>query len=147
LTLHEGRYAIKYKVCNWNQPEFSPVTLSIQHMDGEEIASETYTPTVNINGDTANRFLGVNQRTFMFDVPETGDYVIVFYTAAARSSDFVLGAVNIQAANFNPVSIAHVKEDKKATSSYAYDLIGRKFSTENLKPGLYIIDGRKVMIK
>ena len=147
LTLHEGRYAIKYKVCNWNQPEFSPVTLSIQNLDGEEIASETYTPTVNINGNTANRFLGVNQRTFMFDVPETGDYVIVFYTAAERNSDFVLGAVSIQAANFAPVGIAHVKENKKAAAPYAYDFNGRKFSTENLKPGLYIINGQKVMVK
>lgn len=50
LTLHSGHYAVKYKVCNWNQPQFTPVTVAIEKLDGLEVASQTYTPTVNIGG-------------------------------------------------------------------------------------------------
>ena len=147
LTLHSGHYALKYKVCNWNQPAFTPVTVAIVDADGQEVASQIYTPTVNIGNNTANKFTGVAQQTFEFDIPETGNYVIAFYADAAKNADFVLGTMTLQAKSFDATGITHVSGDQTEVSKYAYDLRGRRLSKENLKPGLYIIDGRKVTIK
>lgn len=147
LTLHPGHYAVKYKVCNWNQPQFTPVILSIENVSGQEVASDTYTPTVNIGGNTGNKFTGVTQKVFEFDIAEKGDYTISFYTDAQRNADFVLGLVTIQAMSFLPSGISNICEDKAAPSSHVYDLSGRKLSKENLPPGLYIVNGRVVVIK
>lgn len=152
LTLHAGHYAINYKVCNWNQPEFSPVTIAIETLDGQEVASQTYTPTVNIGGDTSNKFVGVSMKTFEFDVPESGDYIIVFYADAAKNSDFVLGQASIQAKSFWTAGIEDVRQNDGAHSKEkgCFDLSGRKIAESQsadgrLKPGLYIMNGRKVM--
>ena len=147
LTLHAGHYVIKYKVCNWNRPEFSPVTLAIENLDGQEMASQTYLPTVNIGNNTGNKFSGVQQQTFEFDIAETGDYVIVFYTDAARNADFVLGSINIQASSFVPTGINERLSSDTRRPTAVYDLTGRKLSAEQLKRGLYIIDGRKTVIR
>lgn len=155
LTLHAGHYAIKYKVVNWNQPEFSPVILSVQDVGGEEIATETFTPTVNIGGNTANKFAKINFQTFEFDVPATGEYIICFYTAAQKNADFVLGQVSIQAKEFatgiRPTPDPSQKGGEEAGT--VYDLNGRKISLSlgegrgGLRSRLYIINGRKVMVK
>ena len=147
LTLHPGHYLIKYKVCNWNRTEFTPVTLSIEDKDGQEVASQTYTPTVNIGGKTDNKFTGVEQQTFEFDIDETDDYVIVFYTDATRNADFVLGQVSIQAKEFFTTGIHNASERKTATSSHVYDLGGRRMENGKLKPGIYIINGQKVVVQ
>ena len=147
LTLHAGHYVIKYKVCNWNQPSFTPVTLAIENVDGLEVASKTVTPTVNIGGNTGNKFSGVQQQTLEFDITENGDYVIVFYTDAARNADFVLGSINIQASSYVPTGITEQPADDTRRPSAVYDLSGRKLSAEQLKRGLYIIDGRKTVIR
>ena len=147
LTLHAGHYVIRYKVCNWNQPSFTPVTLAIENVDGLEVASKTVTPTVNIGGNTGNKFSGVQQQTLEFDITENGDYVIVFYTDAARNADFVLGSINIQASSYVPTGITEQPADATRRPSAVYDLSGRKLSAEQLKRGLYIIDGRKTVIR
>ena len=147
LTLHAGHYVIKYKVCNWNRPEFSSVTLAVENLDGQEMASQTYLPTVNIGNNTANKFSGVQQQTFEFDIAETGDYVIVFYTDAARNADFVLGSINIQASSFVTTGINERLSSDTRRPTAVYDLSGRKLSAEQLKRGLYIIDGRKTVIR
>ena len=133
MTLSTGHYVVKYKVCNWNQPDFTPVTVAIETTDGQEVASQTYTPTVNIGNNVANK--------------ETGDYILAFYADAAKNADFVLGSVTIQAKSFGTTGIYQVNEDIQKSCLYAYDLSGRQLSRENLKPGLYIIDRRKVVIK
>jgi len=151
LTMHAGHYALKYKLCNWNQPNFTPVTVAIEDLNGQEMASKVYTPTVNIGGNTANKFSSVSQQTFEFDIPETGNYVIVFYTDAAKNADFVLGQISIQATTFVSTGIKTI--DNSATDylhsakNECFDLSGRHLLKENLKPGLYIIGGRKVVIK
>ncbi|MBR4897334.1 MAG: hypothetical protein IKZ48_00895 [Prevotella sp.] len=154
LTLHAGHYALKYKVCNWNQPEFSPVTVAVETVDGQEVASETYTPTVNIGGDTGNKFTGVNLQSFEFDVPETGDYVIVFYADGVKDSDFVLGQVTLQVMEFSASGIkdCELNNDSRRSDSGCYSLSGQKIeenklSNGQLKPGIYIIGGRKVIIQ
>ena len=154
MTLHAGHYVFRYKLCNWNQPEFKPVTVAIETLSGQEIASQTYTPTVNIGGNVANKFTGVQQQMMEMDIPETGDYVIVFYTDAARNSDFVLGSIGIQATEFYASGIQDVyhSQPDNLQSEDCYDLSGRRIVNSNssnrqLSPGLYIIGGRKVVIK
>ena len=155
LTLHPGKYAIKYKVCNWNQPEFSPVTLSIQDVKGMEVAAETFTPTVNIGGDVTNKFAKFGQQTFEFEIAETGDYVICFFTDAAKNADFVLGQVSIQAKEFTPTGIKETdflrKSGLPVVDNNFFDLNGRKTTnrSQTTKPlrGLYITKGRKIVVK
>ncbi len=147
LTLHAGHYAVKYRLCNWNQPDFKPVTIAIETPDGQEVASKSYTPTVNIGGNTANRFTGVTLQSFEFDIAETGDYIITFYTDAERNADFVLGVVSIQAMTFYTSGILQPSNDSPFGQHGCFDLSGRQLSREGLKPGVYIIDGRKTVVR
>jgi poly(3-hydroxybutyrate) depolymerase len=151
MTLHPGHYAIKYKLCNWNQPEFKPVIVAIETADGEEVASQTYTPSVNIGGDAGNKFSAVEQQVLEFDITTKGDYVVAFYADAARYADFVLGQFSIQAMEFSTVGIGEVAGSQMVKEGY-YDLSGRKVadsesSIRKLSPGLYIKDGRKIVIR
>jgi poly(3-hydroxybutyrate) depolymerase len=146
LTLHAGHYAIKYKVCNWNQPAFKPVTVVIERFGGETVASETYMPTVNIGASASKQFTGVAQQTFEFDIPQTGQYVIAFYTDTAKNADFVLGLVTLHALSFDTTGITSVGAEKTPTGQ-AYDFSGRRVTKEVIKPGLYIIEGRKVVVR
>ena len=130
-----------------DRAEFTPVTVSIESPVGQEVASQTYTPTVNIGGKTANKFTGVEQQVFEFDITETGDYVIAFYADASSKADFVLGQVSIQAKEFFTTGIHDISGRKTTTSSYVYDLGGRRIEKGNLKRGIYIIDGRKVVVR
>ena len=156
LTLSAGRYALKYKLCNWNQPEFAPIIIAIENLGGQEVASQTYTPTVNIGGDTSKKFTGVSQKTFEFDIPETGEYVIVFYADAKRNADFVLGQATIQVIQFSATGIKDLdilqNDNLQSGKSGCFDLSGRrivndKTSNRKLSPGLYIINGHKIAIK
>ena len=143
-------------MCNWNQPDFAPVILSIQDVGGQEVAGETFTPTVNIGGDPAGKFTRFNQQVFEFDIAETGNYVIVFYTDAAKNADFVLGQVAIQAMEFVETGIGEIPlqpvGDKASAGKGIFDLSGRRIATGKatdtpLKPGTYIVGGRKVLIR
>lgn len=146
LTLHAGQYVLKYKVCNWDQPEFSPVTISIQNASGEEVASEVYTPIINIGGSTSNKFSKFTQEQLEFEVPETGNYSIVFYADAVKNADFVLGQVTVQAKEFaTGIQDAKVYE-LQLLETGNYDLSGRRVSSPT-KKGLYIRNGKKVLIK
>ena len=150
MTLAAGRYTVKYKVCNWNQPSFTPVTVAIEKADGQEVASKVYTPTVNIGGNVANKFSGVVQQTFEFDIPETGDYILAFYAAASKSADFVLGSVSMQVKSFVSTGIKEIDNSKIVTENSKrdiYDLQGRRVEKNQMNRGLYIIDGRKVSIE
>ena len=143
-------------MCNWNQPEFTPVIIAIETPDGQEVASQTYTPTVNIGHNTANKFTGVIQQTFEFDIPETGDYVIAFYTDATRNADFVLGQVSILPKEFFAAGIK-AQSSIHHESDAVYDLYGRlvrrstsgrlKDEKGQLKRGVYIIGGHKTIIR
>lgn len=148
MTLHAGQYTLKYKLCNWDQPQFSPVILAIENLNGEEVAAYVYTPTVNIGGNTDNKFLGGRTQKFNFDIPETGEYYFTVYTDAVKNADFVLGMAKIQAKSFNTTGIQEMGRDQESSAqNRCFDMSGRRLSRENLKAGLYIIDGRKVVIK
>ena len=145
MTLHAGHYVIKSRLCNWDQPEFTSAIYTIENLNGEEVASEVFTPTVNIGGNTANKFSNGKGQTFEFDIPETGDYVFTIYTDAVKNADFVLGMATLQAKEFYETGIKDI--DRLQETKSCYDLSGRRLSKESLKPGLYIIGGRKVMVK
>ena len=141
--MHAGQYALKYKVCNWNQPDFAPVIVSIQDAGGQEVATETFTPTINIGGDVANKFARFSQQTFDFDIPETGDYVVIFYTDGAKNADFVLGQVAIQAKEFAGTGIVETPNVKGQKSNEFFDLNGRRLPSHP-EQGLYLIDEASV---
>ena len=155
LTMHPGHYVLKYRMYNWNQPEFSPVTIAVEDTDGQEVASKVYTPTINIGGDTANRFSVVRNQSFEFDILKTGDYVIAFYTDAPRNSDFVVGRITLQAKEFfvtgiRDISVSSTTQHTEDPSAI-YDLNGRLITDgqqkpASLKPGLYIQGGRKIVV-
>ena len=153
LTLHAGSYALKSRLCNWNKPEFTSVIVVIEDTNGQEVASTTITPTVNIGGNTANEFSSGRGQTFNFDIPETGDYVISYYTDAVKNADFVLGFSTLQAKSFDETGVKDIiHNDLQSVKDGCYDLSGRKITESKLtngqlKPGLYIIGGRKVVIK
>lgn len=146
MTLYPGHYIVKYKVCNWNQPNFTPVTIAIEKTDGQEVASTVYTPTANINNNTANKFSATLQ-SFEFDITEMGDYVLAFYADAAKNADFVLGTLTIQAKSFT-TDIKEIESTSKSLrqkSNVLYDLSGRRVADESKKHGIYIKGGRKVV--
>ena len=153
MTLHAGNYVLKSRLCNWNQPEFTSVIVVIEDTNGQEVASETFTPAINIGGNTANSFSNGRGQTFNFNIPETGEYVLSYYTDAVKNADFVLGLSTLQAKTFTETAIQEISHDNSQTvKNGCFDLYGRKIAENNLsntqlKPGIYIINGRKVVMK
>ena len=158
LTLHAGHYSLKYRVCNWNQAEVTPVIVTIEGSNGQEVASLTYKPTSNIGGNTANKFSAGKGKILEFDILETGDYTINFYTDAVKDADFVLGMATLDAKSFNTTGIKGIY-DSNIYDLPIYDLSGRRIANGksvndksvndklSLSPGIYIIGRRKVVIK
>ena len=153
MTLHAGQYTLKYILCNWDQPEFTPVIIAIEDTNGQEVASETFTPTVNIGGNTANKFNSGRGQTFNFEIPETGNYVLSYYTDAIAYADFVLGFSTLQVKSFDETGLLEISHDNPLSQKNGcFDLSGRKIEESKLrnaqlKPGIYIIGGQKVVVK
>ena len=154
MTLHAGHYALRSKAYNWNQPDHTAVIYAIENLDGEEVTSFSYMPTINIGGDTGNKFSSGRTKTlFEFDIPETGDYVLTIYADAVKNADFVLPMATLDAKSFSVTGIEEISNDDNLGTKYGcFDLSGRRITEsqmENgqLKPGIYIIDGRKVVIR
>ncbi len=148
MTLHAGHYSLLTRVLNWDQPEYAPVTYTIETPDGQEVASKTFEIKKNIGGNTANSFSSGRGQTFEFDIPTTGNYVFSIYTDAKQNADFVLGTAKLQAKSYSESGIMEITNDKQLLGKNGcYDLSGRKINNNQLPSGLYIVDGRKVMIK
>jgi hypothetical protein len=73
--------------------------------------------------------------------------VLAIYANSTKNADFVLGQAYIQGKTFLPTSITNVSKDNKKKASGAYDLSGRRVNEEQLKSGLYIINGRKTLVR
>ena len=115
---------------------------------GQEVASKTFEIKKNIGGNTANSFSSGRGQTFEFDIPTTGNYVFSIYTDAKQNADFVLGTAKLQAKSYSESGIMEITNDKQLLGKKGcYDLSGRKIDNNQLPSGLYIVDGRKVMIK
>lgn len=131
LTLHPGKYTLKYKICNWNKPEFSPVDICIERSsDGKAVASQSYTPNVNIGNVVSNSFSTVTQQTFDFEITEKDEYLLAFYTDDVEWGDCVIGHLMLTINEFTPVVVEDVKgESLSANPSSVYDMSGRLVST------------------
>ena len=152
MTLHAGKYTLRSRLCNWDQPDFMPVVVVIEDPNGDEVASTTFTPNVNIGGDTGNSFGAGKRHTFEFDIPETGDYVLSYYTDAVKNADFVLGMSKLQVKSFAEAGIQDVGQGHAPSVKGCFDLSGRrieesKLTNGQLHPGVYLIGGRKVVVK
>jgi hypothetical protein len=86
-------------------------------------------------------------QTFEFEIAETGDYVVVFYTDATRNADFVLSQASIQVKDFLETGIHQFTELQQTSALHVYDLSGRRVEAGQLRRGIYIIDGRKTIIQ
>ena len=147
LSLAPGHYTLKYKICNWNMSNFGAVELNIEKRDDNaSIASQTYTPNVNIGNVASNSFSSIDQQTFEFDVTEQGNYVIAVYSAASEWSDCIIGQLILSSDKNASTGINEVNSTNDNLQSDAvYDLQGRMVSASS--KGLYIKNGKKMLIK
>ena len=147
MTLKAGSYTLSYRIYNWNQPEFTPVTIAIEDTNGQEVASTEYMPTKNIGGDTGNKFIGVRQQKIDFEITKDGEYVFAFYADAVKNADFVLGIVYLKAKEYFTTGIKEVSSSASSIQLPTFDLNGRRINDGQMKRGIYIKNGRKVVIQ
>ena len=151
LTLYPGVYEIMTRVTNWNQENFSPVTIAIQTSAGKEAYAKTITPTANIGNSAANEFSGTTLEKFSFDITEKNRYVISFYTADASWADLVVGQAAIRRTG-NLSEVKGVKTSGEA-HTYYYNLSGQRVQPTGHGPYVeqtVMTDGRvksKVVMK
>ena len=130
-------------------PNFGPVELSVEGRTGStNIASQTYTPDINIGNVASNNFASPKQQDFEFDVTEQGDYVLAFYSAPSGWSDCIIGLLTLTVNSYVAAGIndaVRYDYEKSANDNVVYDLQGRKVSFP--QKGIYIKNGHKVVIK
>ncbi len=144
LKLAPGNYQLKYKICNWNQPGFTPVTICIEKKNGQEVASQTYKPSVNIGNNAANDFSTVVQKNFDFEIEEEDEYVIAIYSADSAWSDAVIGYLSLYQKGYTATGVTTVAVDEKRKGKW-FNLNGQQ--VEHPTHGFYIHDGKKVFVK
>ena len=146
ISMAPGHYTLKYKICNWNKPDFAPIELSIEKRVGSvSVASQIYTPTINIGNNASNSFGSLKQQTFEFDITEQGNYVIALYSAEQEWSDCILGQLSLTANSYVSTAISAVPASPFLMENEIYDLQGRKVL--NPQHGIYIRNGRKVWVE
>ena len=150
LSLAPGHYTLKYKICNWNMSDFGPVELNIEKLTSNiSIASQEYMPNINIGNVASNNFSSPQQQIFEFDITEQGDYVIAIYSAASEWSDCIIGQLILTPNSYVATSINESSlrlDNNGKEGNTVYDLLGRRVNTPT-KPGLYINNGRKMLVK
>lgn len=143
LSLAPGHYTLKYKICNWNMADFGEVELDIETRAGKSIASQTYTPNINIGNVASNNFSSPTQQTFEFDITEQGDYVIALYSAASEWSDCIIGQLSLTANSYVTTSI-ETPTHNQAPNTPIYDIDGQRVISPT-KSGIYISNGKKII--
>ena len=133
---------------------FGAVELNIEKATGVSIASQTYTPSINIGNTASNSFGTPEQQTFEFDVTEQGAYSIAVYSAASEWSDCIIGQLSLTANSYHETGIKTMDNGKLTMDNAIYDLQGRKISVSNpsssspvLRKGIYIKNGKKYVNK
>lgn len=146
INLWPGQYTLKYKICNWNKPEFSPVELNIERRsNGESVAIQTYAPTINIGNVASNNFKSLTQESFDFEIKDQDDYVVSIYTDDVAYGDCIIGQLALTANGYITTDIKTPTELRPNTDT-RYDLSGKRINNHR-KSGIYIHDGKKVLIK
>jgi type 1 fimbria pilin len=128
---------------------YGAVELNVETRAGTSIASQTYTPNINIGNVASNSFSSPTQQTFEFDVTEQGDYVIAIYSAASPWSDCIVGQLILTANSYTSTGIndAMRLNNNEHINNKVYDLQGRQIVNSQLHKGLYIKNGQKVLVK
>jgi poly(3-hydroxybutyrate) depolymerase len=143
MTLYPGRYQLYHKVANWNQPQFSPVTIAIETVDGQQVHAETFTPSSNIGNAASNDFSGTRMLSFYFDVLEKGRYVITFYTADAAWADLVLGQAALR---YNGELSGITNPHAQPVDKPCYNLMGQRVDKQSVR-GICVMNGKKILKK
>ena len=147
LSLAPGHYTLRYRICNWNMANFGQVELDIEkRTGGTSIASQAYTPDINIGNVASNDFSLPTVQTFEFDITEQGDYVIAFYSAASEWSDCIVGQLLLTNNSYVATGIDTQIVTPHSSDSKWFDLQGRQVNNPS-KPGLYINNGKKILKK
>ena len=149
LGMAPGHYKLKYKACNWNMPNFGQVEVAIEkRSDNKSVASQTYTPNINIGNVASNNFSSPAQQTFEFDITEQDDYVIAFYSAASGWSDCIIGQLSLENVSYEVTGVKTVSDVKGKTSDDWYDLQGQRIDNNTPhKPGMYVSKGKKIYVR
>ena len=125
---------------------FGDVELAVEKQTGSTtIASQTYTPDINIGNAASNSFSSPAQQAFEFDIAEQGDYVIAIYSAASEWSDCIVGQLILSANNYVSTGISPMYNGQWIMDNEFYSLQGRKVT--NPQKGIYIKNSTKVVIK
>ena len=145
LSLAPGHYTLKYKICNWNMADFGDVELNIEKRTGStSIASQTYTPDINIGNVASNNFKSPAQQAFEFDITEQGNYVIAFYSAASEWSDCIIGQLTLAAKSYVATGVSPTPTLPEA-EGVVYNLQGQRLNNiSSQKSGIYISNGKKI---
>lgn len=147
MTLFPGTYQLLTRVVNWNRPEFSPVTVAVETIDGQEVFAQVIQPQANIGNKASNSFEGSKAVTIKFDIAEQGRYVITYYTDDVKLADLVIGSASLKRTG-NTTGIDNTPSAIHLPSSAdIYDLSGRRVQGAVVRPGIYIRGGKKVMVK
>ena len=156
MVLTPGHYSLKFRVVNYNRPNFSPVTFAIEHAStAEAIAEVTYTPTVNVGGNTEKNFNGSILQVYDFDVTEKDKYIVAAYADKTAMADGIIGQLYIQVKEYGTTGIEDFKlkneeenVNSKSVNGKCFDLQGRVVDESvPLQKGFYIKEGKKVLIK
>ena len=149
LSLAPGHYKVKYRACNWNMSNFGQIEVSIdKRSDNTSVASQVYTPNINIGNSASNSFSVPTQQIFEFDITEQDDYVIAFYSAASGWSDCIIGQLSIENVSYSVTGIASAQAAYKAADNAVYNLQGQRLDNSAiLQPGLYISNGKKISVR
>ena len=146
LSLAPGHYTLRYKICNWNMPDFGSVELNIEKRAGNvSIAKQIYTPTVNIGNVASNNFGSLKSRSLEFDVTEKDDYVIALYTSDVEWGDCILGQLILTANSYVATGIEAPQSASHLLNRRYYTLQGQE--VESPTQGVYIHNGKKVYIR
>lgn len=149
LMLYPGNYLLLHRLANWNIPDFSPIRIAVERIDGTAVFEEEVTPTVNIGNNAANSFHGATMGSTYFDIHELGQYQITFYTADSPWADAVVGQAALRHKGL-PVGIEEAAVEQGTTKGEGlYDLTGRRIEGNGnvMARGLYIKEGKKYLRK
>lgn len=147
LRLHPGQYTLTYKICNWNRPQHnSPVDVIVENRAGQTVASQKFTPTVNIGNRAHLPFSGIEEQTLAFDIAKDDYYVLTFYADDQEWGDGVIGELTLTAVEYDTSGIGEIKASAADGNNAVYGLQGIRYGVPQTK-GIYISNGRKYFSK
>ena len=145
-----------------NDPVFENVTIksseesemAVTSNDGTVQFIGTYAPTTLIGNTTANLYMGPEDK---LTYPSTTDYVNAFYAYILVDLGNGLGLPGEQTVKKIIMNIAdeenvitkviEIMMPTPVQDDAWYDLLGRKYDTKPNTPGIYIMNGRKILIQ